>query len=59
MLLKNIPIRMIAALHNTSITMIEKHYSRHITEHSIDEITRAGLLAEPVLDVDNVFAMTR
>ena len=47
MLLKNIPIRLIASLHNTSIHQIEKNYSRHITEHHSDDISRAGLLAEP------------
>ena len=47
MLLKNIPIRLIAALHNTSVDQIERNYSKHVTEHSIDDITRAGLLPEP------------
>ena len=47
MLLRNVPIRLAASLHNTSVAMIEKHYSRYITEHSIDDITRAGLLSEP------------
>jgi hypothetical protein len=39
--------------------MIEKHYSRYITEHSIDDITRAGLLSEPAPAADNVVAMVR
>ena len=47
MLLRNVPIRLVASLHNTSVAMIEKHYSKYITEHSIDDITRAGLLSEP------------
>ena len=59
MLLKNIPIRLVASLHNTSVAMIEKHYSRYITEHSIDDITRAGLLSEPTPVADNVVAMVR
>src|SRR5262249_9105506 len=33
-LLHYVPIRLIASLHNTSVTMIERNYSRHITEHS-------------------------
>ena len=33
MLLRNVPIRLVASLHNTSVAMIEKHYSRYITEH--------------------------
>ena len=59
MLLKGIPIRLIAAVHNTSIAMIEKHYSRYITEHSIDDIARAGLLSEPTPEADNVVALVR
>jgi len=43
MLLKNIPIRLVASLHNTSVAMIERNYSRHITEHS-DDHARMGLL---------------
>ncbi|MET4086664.1 site-specific integrase [Bradyrhizobium sp. S3.5.5] len=43
MLLRNVPIRLVASLHNTSVAMIEKHYSRFISEHS-DDISRAALL---------------
>ena len=42
MLLRNVPIRLVASLHNTSVAMIEKHYSRYITEHSIDDIARTS-----------------
>ena len=56
-LLRGVPIRLIAALHNTSTNMIEKHYSRHITEHTIDDITRVGLLSEPMPIADNVVAL--
>ena len=59
MLLRSVPIRLVASLHNTSVAMIEKHYSRYITEHSIDDITRAGLLSEPAPAADNVVAMVR
>ena len=59
MLLRNVPIRLVASLHNTSVAMIEKHYSRYITEHSIDDITRVGLLSEPVSAAGNVVAMVR
>ncbi|MET3838584.1 site-specific integrase [Bradyrhizobium sp. OAE829] len=58
MLLRNVPIRLVASLHNTSVAMIEKHYSKYITEHSIDDITRAGLLSERT-PADNVVAMMR
>ena len=59
MLLRNVPIRLVASLHNTSVAMIEKHYSKYITEHSIDDITRAGLLSEPTPAADNVVALVR
>ena len=59
MLVRNVPIRLVASLHNTSVAMIEKHYSRYITEHSIDDITRAGLLSEPMPAADNVVALVR
>jgi integrase len=49
MLLQNVPIRLVASLHNTSVAMIEKHYAKFITEHS-DDISRAALLQhEPPL----------
>jgi integrase len=57
MLLRNVPIRLVASLHNTSVAMIEKHYSRYITEHSIDDITRTGLLSEPGPAGDNVVSI--
>jgi integrase len=59
MLVRNVPIRLVASLHNTSVAMIEKHYSRYITEHSIDDIARAGLLSEPTPAADNVVALAR
>jgi integrase len=59
MLVRNVPIRLVASLHNTSVAMIEKHYSRYITEHSIDDITRAGLLSESTPAADNVVALSR
>jgi integrase len=59
MLLRNVPIRLVASLHNTSVAMIETHYSKYITEHCIDDITRVGLLSEPTPAADNVVAMVR
>ena len=59
MLLRNVPIRLVASLHNTSVAMIEKHYSRYITEHSIDDIARIGLLSESAPAADNVVALAR
>jgi hypothetical protein len=59
MLLANIPIRLVASLHNTSVAMIEKHYSRYIVEHS-DDISRKALLQHEELQAalaDNVVAL--
>jgi integrase len=53
MLLKNIPIRLVASLHNTSVKMIEKHYSKFIAEHG-DEHARAALLHHAPVVADNV-----
>ena len=43
MLLNNVPVRVVASHHDTSVEMIEKHYSRYITEVS-DTLTRRTLL---------------
>lgn len=49
MLLNNIPVRVVASHHDTSVEMIERHYSRYITDVS-DTLTRRTLLdfAAPV-----------
>jgi integrase len=56
MLLQNVPIRIVAALHNTSVAMIEKTYSKFITEHS-DDYSRAALLQHSI--ADNVIPLAR
>ena len=43
MLLNSVPVRVVASHHDTSIAMIEKHYSRYITDVS-DTLTRPTLL---------------
>jgi len=53
MLLRNVPIRLVASLHNTSVAMIERNYSRHITEHSDDHV-RMSLLQHDPPSGDNV-----
>jgi len=56
-LLRGVPIRVIAATHDTSTIEIERTYSKHITDHS-DDISRAALLHyAPV--ADNVVALGR
>jgi hypothetical protein len=42
-ILANVPLRVIAAIHDTSVAMIERNYSAFITDHS-DAIARAALL---------------
>ena len=44
-LIANVPIRMVAATHDTSVTEIERHYSKFITEHS-DLLSRKALLRD-------------
>ena len=58
-LLLNVPIRVVASSHNTSVRMIEANYSKFITEHS-DEISRTALLQHelPAPLADNVVSLT-
>jgi integrase len=42
-LLGGVPARVVAAMHDTSVAMLEKTYSRHITDHS-DALARRALL---------------
>jgi integrase len=41
-ILANVPVRVVAALHDTSVAMLEKHYSHFIGDHS-DAMTRAAM----------------
>jgi hypothetical protein len=43
-LLANVPVRVVAALHDTSVVMIERNYSKYIADHA-DELARAALPA--------------
>lgn len=38
-----LPIRLVAALHDTSVVMIERHYSRWITE-GLDELSARAVV---------------
>jgi integrase len=58
MLLQNVPIRLVASLHNTSVAMIEKSYARHITEYS-EDISRKALLQHEPSSGDNIVALAR
>ena len=58
MLLANVPVRLVASLHNTSVTMIERTYSKHITEYA-DEHARKALLQHEPPSGDSVVALAR
>ncbi len=52
-LLANVPIRIVAVNHDTSVGMIESSYSRHIGDHS-DAVVRAAMLDVTEDAIDNV-----
>ena len=41
-LLANVPVRVVASVHDTSVLEIERHYSKFISEHS-DQLSRRAL----------------
>jgi integrase len=43
--LSGVPVRLVAVLHDTSVAMIEKHYSAYIDQHFDDAVVRKTLLA--------------
>jgi integrase len=55
-LLANVPIRIVATLHDTSVKMIERTYSKHIAEHT-DAIARRALLDTSQPPSDNVVSL--
>ena len=55
-ILANVPIRVVAARHDTSVAMIERNYSRHISEHA-DQYARQGLLQPTSPVADNVIPL--
>jgi integrase len=56
-LLANVPIRIVATLHDTSVKMIERTYSRNIAEHT-DALARRALLDTAQPPADNVVALS-
>ena len=59
MLLRGLPIRLIAELHNTSTPIIEAHYGRFIARHG-DDLVRAALIdTSPAPSADNVVLLER
>ena len=55
-LLANTPIRVVATLHDTSVVMIERTYSKFITDHC-DALARGALLDTTRLVGGNVVAL--
>jgi integrase len=52
-LLANVPVRVVAALHDTSVAMIERNYSEHIADHA-DDLARPTLPApSEILSLDD------
>lgn len=47
LLLANVPVRVVASLHDTSVAQIEKTYSRYISDHSDALVRRALFQPEP------------
>ena len=58
MLLQGVPARLTAALHDTGITMLERTYSKHISEFADDHARAALLHHEPPVG-ENVVALGR
>lgn len=58
MLLANVPIRVVAARHDTSVQQIERNYSRYILNHS-DGVERLALLDVSPTKRKKVIAMVR
>ena len=52
-LLANVPVRVVAVNHDTSVAMIERTYSRYIGDHS-DALARAALLDVTEVGIDKV-----
>jgi integrase len=52
-------VRLVAAAHDTSVAMIEKHYSRHFGDHIPEEMARRAMLHLPAAGgaAENVVAL--
>jgi integrase len=55
---RNVPARIVAASHDTSIVQIERTYSKFIADHS-DDISRAALLVHEPATAGNVVPLAR
>ena len=57
-LLAHVPPRLVAAMHDTSVSQVEKNYSKHIAEHA-DDLARAALLHHDDAPPTNVVKLVR
>ena len=55
-LLANVPVRVVATKHDTSIPMIERNYSKYIADHA-DILSRRAMLDPTTLSGDNVISL--
>ena len=51
---QGLPIRLVAALHDTSVQMIEKHYARWITDGLEELVARSVVPLLPQHDAEKV-----
>src|SRR5262245_2067432 len=57
-LLKNVPVRIVADAHDTSVGEIERHYSKYISHHA-DDLLRVALIDLSQVKDDNVLPLKR
>jgi integrase len=59
-ILRNVPLKLVADAHDTSVAMIEKHYGRWIKHHG-DDLIRAALvdMGPPAAEADKVVVPLR
>ena len=57
-LLANVPVRIVATKHDTSIPMIERNYSKYIADHA-DALSRRAMLDPDGSSGDNVISLTQ
>jgi integrase len=57
MLLRGVPVSVVANVHDTSVREIERHYAKHIVNHADDLVLAALLQLTPV--ADNVVRLAR
>jgi len=55
-LLANVPVRVVATKHDTSIAMIERNYSKYIADHA-DVLSRRAMLDPSTPSGDNVISL--